>query len=64
VVPEVDVIYPSQSIAGQRELRGIASDPDDRNVMNVASFETLLNMTEAVVMAVCNSEFHLPGFEI
>ncbi|ELT92983.1 hypothetical protein CAPTEDRAFT_220507 [Capitella teleta] len=44
-----------KSRAGQRELRGIASDPDDRNVMNVVDFESLLNMTDAVVTAVCNT---------
>ena len=38
-------------------MRGIASDPDDRNVFNAPDFLNLNNFTDALVQAVCNSEY-------
>jgi Mg-chelatase subunit ChlD len=38
----------------QRELRGIASDPDDTNVFNVIDFESLFGITDQILDSVCN----------
>ena len=46
-----------ESAKGQQEVRGIASDPDDRNVFNAPDFLNLNNFTDALVQAVCNSEY-------
>ena len=45
-----------QSQRGRRELRGIASDPDDLNVLSVGSFDELVNVTDKLMAATCNSE--------
>ena len=42
---------------GQRELQGIASDPDDKNVFNVPNFEGLFNITDRIVEAVCDGQY-------
>ena len=45
-----------QSQRGQRELRSIASDPDDANLFNVVDFDSLQNATGRILEAVCNGE--------
>ena len=43
-----------KSKQGQNELRGIASDPDEENVINVNDFGDLYNITTVLLDAVCN----------
>ena len=47
-----------KSNAGRQELRALASDPDEFNVFNVNNFTALYGITDYIVAAVCNSEFH------
>ena len=47
-----------KSKAGREELRALASDPDEYNVFNVNNFTALYGITDNIVAAVCNSEFH------
>ena len=44
-----------QSQRARQELRGIATDPDSRNVFEAVDFSNLNNFTESIVQAVCNS---------
>ncbi len=45
----------------QLELRGMTSDPDDRNLMNLDSFseleENAQSLTSQLLDAVCDSEY-------
>ena len=45
-----------KSLAGQKELAGIASDPDAYNVINVDKFTGLYNISDMLLKAVCNGE--------
>jgi len=45
-----------KSLEGQRELAGIASDPDSSNVINVDAFAGLYNISDMLLRAVCNAE--------
>ena len=56
VGPVVVVGVGSPSEYDKMELRAIASDPDDSNVMMVGSYNNLVNVTTAVVEAVCNGK--------
>ncbi len=43
----------------QKELRAMASDPDDSNLYNLDDFSGLQNVTSSLLTTVCNSQcFH------
>ena len=50
------LVYIIQSDSTQSELRSIASDPDDANLINIDSFSNLTEALESLTMSVCNSE--------
>ena len=46
-----------QSESGQREVRGMASDPDALNIISADAFSNLVNVTDYLLQAVCNSKY-------
>lgn len=46
-----------KSIEGQIELKGIASDPDDKNVINVDAFAGLYNISDMLLRSICNGRY-------
>ena len=48
-----------QSIMGQREIRGIANDPDDKNVINVDNVDGLSDIIPGLIESICNSKYCL-----
>ena len=41
----------------QRELRGIASDPDDQNLISLNNFTMLPTLLQGLLASVCNSKY-------
>lgn len=41
----------------QEELRGMASDPIDKNVINVRNFDALDEVLNSLTQGLCNSEY-------
>ena len=47
-----------KSIRFLKELKTITTDPDDKNVIHVDDFDSLINITEALVKTVCNGKYN------
>lgn len=51
-------LYSKHTILGERELKGIATDPDAENVFITPSFDQLPGIMDSLLDKMCNSKFY------